>query len=184
MRRGPDVPGELSPGCRARAADNAAISFIDTGESGGGRGALRLLRAVTLQAHHEPVDVALTIGCDVICLARMMVRMEFYDANGFKCANGPALQKGYYCQKKLCFVATDCAYLVSVLETLLQRDDCFWVKYSPSPKDGMHLGRAFMTNPHAVGSLWQRYKNDDKLMCSVQDDDFVATFRSHGASSG
>ena len=74
-------------------------------------------------------------------------------------------------------MATDRNYLVSVLDTLLARDDCFWVKYSPIAKDGMYLGRAFLTNPTAVGVAWRKYKEDPKLMCSIQDDDFAHAFR-------
>jgi hypothetical protein len=103
--------------------------------------------------------------------------MDFYEVDDYRCACGPAYAKGYYCQKKLCFVATDCAYLVTVLETLLARDDCYWAKYSRTAKDGMHLGRVFMINPTVVGELWQKYKNDPKLMCSIQDDDFVYWLR-------
>ena len=102
--------------------------------------------------------------------------MTFYEENGFLCADGKA-SGAHPCQKKLCFVATNKAYLVSVLEQLLERDDCFWVKYSPDPRDGMHLGRAFFTDPRVVGALWRDYKRDPKLFCSVQDDDFVRLFR-------
>jgi hypothetical protein len=102
--------------------------------------------------------------------------MGFYEENGFLCADGKAM-KEHPCQKKLCLVATDEAYLVSVLEKMLERDDCFWVKYSPKPRDGMYLGRVFLTDPRQIGELWKTFKRDDKLLCSVQDDDFILTFR-------
>lgn len=102
--------------------------------------------------------------------------MIFYEQKGFICADGKASTR-HPCQKKLCFVATDKAYLIAFLERLLERDDCFWVKYSPESHDGMYLGRAFLTDPRAVGEVWRDTKHDPKLFCSVQDDDFVLTFR-------
>ncbi len=101
----------------------------------------------------------------------------FYEENGFVCANGLAFGAGFYCQKKLCLVATDSAYLIEVLETYLKRDDCFFVKYSPLPRDGMHLGRVFLTGAREVGAEWAKLKKDQKLFCSVQDDDFTVSYR-------
>jgi len=103
--------------------------------------------------------------------------MKFHDEGGFSCADGPATGKGYFCNKKLCIVATDLTYLISLLEHVLERDDCFFVKYSRQPKDGMHLGRVFLTTPAAIGALWKQFKKDPKLMCSIQDDDFTAAYR-------
>ena len=102
----------------------------------------------------------------------------YYEEDGFQCKNGRAYADGTaYCNKKLCFVATDLAYLVSVLDELAARGDAFWVKYGPNARDGMYLGRAFFVEARTVGELWKRFKRDPKLMCSVQDDDFVAAFR-------
>jgi hypothetical protein len=103
--------------------------------------------------------------------------MEFYKSHDYLCATGPCYAKGYYCQKKLCFVATDLDYLVTVLKTLLVRDDCFWGKYSTEAVDGMYVGRIFLTNPAAVGEVWKQYKCDNKLFCLIQDDDFTSIFR-------
>ncbi len=48
---------------------------------------------------------------------------DYYEENGFQCKNGRAyVEGGAYCNKKLCFVATDLAYLVSVLDELAARD--------------------------------------------------------------
>jgi hypothetical protein len=91
--------------------------------------------------------------------------------------DGPAASRGVHCNKKLCFVATDLAYLVQVLTDLSDDEHCFWVKYSPEPRDGMYLGRCFMDDERRVGELWGRFKGDPKLLCSVQDDDFIASFR-------
>lgn len=94
---------------------------------------------------------------------------------------GPASSEGKgYCQKKLCFVATDRALLADVLEQLSWRPDCYYVKYSVYPRDGMYLGRCFLTDPHEVGVLWAEYKSHPRLLCSVQDDDFTAPFRPGG----
>jgi hypothetical protein len=81
------------------------------------------------------------------------------------------------CQKKLCFVATDRALLADVLRQLAARPDCFYVKYSVRPRDGMYLGRCFLMDEQEVGVLWARYKGHPRLFCSVQDDDFTAAFR-------
>jgi hypothetical protein len=85
--------------------------------------------------------------------------------------------EGRYCQKKLCFVATDQALLADVLSQLAERPDCHYVKYSTYQKDGMYLGRCFLLDEHAVGELWAEYKEHPRLFCSVQDDDFTAPFR-------
>ncbi len=82
------------------------------------------------------------------------------------------------CQKKLCFVATNQTLLADVLRELAERPDCFYVKYSVFPRDGMYLGRCFLLDEHAVGVLWAEYKTHPNLFCSIQDDDFTAPFRS------
>jgi hypothetical protein len=81
------------------------------------------------------------------------------------------------CQKKLCFVATDRALLADVLRELTERPDCYYVKYSVYPRDGMYLGRCFLVDEHDVGVLWATYKEHPRLFCSIQDDDFTAPFR-------
>lgn len=91
---------------------------------------------------------------------------------------GPASQwvpRG--CQKKLCFVATDRLLLADVLRELAERPDCYYVKYSIRPRDGMYLGRCFLVDEEEVGVLWAEFKGHPRLFCSVQDDDFTARFR-------
>jgi hypothetical protein len=93
-------------------------------------------------------------------------------------ARGPAwssTKRG--CQKKLCFVATDRLLLADVLRELAERPDCVYVKYSAYPRDGMFLGRCFLSDEHEVGLLWAKYKEHRHLFCSIQDDDFTAPFR-------
>lgn len=83
--------------------------------------------------------------------------------------------------KKLCFVATDRALLAETLLELSRRPDCYYVKYSTRAKDGMFLGRCFLSNEEAVGRLWQLYKCHPRFMCTVQDDDFAEAFRDRPA---
>jgi hypothetical protein len=82
-----------------------------------------------------------------------------------------------YCNKKLCFVATDQAILAELLGKLAQRPDCYYVKYSVISRDGMYLGRCFLMDEHEVGLLWAKYKGHPRIFCSVQDDDFTLPFR-------
>src|SRR4051812_7381628 len=91
---------------------------------------------------------------------------------------GPAWTRAEQCcEKKLCFVATDRLLLAELLGELAERPDCYYVKYSISPRDGMYLGRCFLTDEHEVGLLWAKYKAHPRIFCSVQDDDFTAPFR-------
>ncbi len=84
---------------------------------------------------------------------------------------------GEYSNKKLCFVATDVEFLAGALYELSERDDCYFVKFTTHPKEGMYLGRCFLHGEQAVGTLWQHYKCHPRLMCTVQDDDFTVAFR-------
>jgi len=104
---------------------------------------------------------------------------QFAEANGgvFMARDGAAPRTLTPSQKKLCFVATDKAFLVSLLYELSLRPDCWWVKYSVKPRDGMYLGRCFMTSDEVAGRLCQEYKAHPKLMVAIQDDDFFERFR-------
>jgi len=81
------------------------------------------------------------------------------------------------CEKKLCLVATDQLLLAEVLGQLADRPDCYYVKYSVRPRDGMYLGRCFLLDEQEVGALWAKYKAHPRMMCSVQDDEFTRSFR-------
>ena len=108
------------------------------------------------------------------------VKGQFRPAMGgyFMAIDGPASGGNKpACQKKLCFVATDQSLLADVLRELAARPDCHYVKYSVHPRDGMYLGRCFLSDNHEVGVLWAKYKMHPRLFCSVQDDDFTAPFR-------
>lgn len=74
-------------------------------------------------------------------------------------------------------MATDAPFLVSLLEELAARPDCYFVKHSMFDRDGMILGRVFMTTDAAAGRLCQALKAHPKLFASIQDDDFFAAFR-------
>jgi len=82
-----------------------------------------------------------------------------------------------YSQRKLCFVATDKAFLAHLLLDLSRQPDCYAVKYSTQPRDGMYLGRCFLLHARRVGELWHQFKSHPKLMCTVQDDEFTEEFR-------
>jgi hypothetical protein len=82
--------------------------------------------------------------------------------------------------RKLCLVATDQRFLAEILLELSNDARCHFVKYSRRPKDGMYLGRCFVTDDDLLGALWARYKRHPKLMCSLQDDAFVERFRPPG----
>ena len=104
---------------------------------------------------------------------------HFRASGKFMTRDGRARRSGLtaYINQKLCLVATDKEYLVGVLYEASDAPDCFYVKYLVNPKDGMYLGRIFVTTRAAVGERWARYKVDRKLMCTVQDDDYLQPFR-------
>jgi hypothetical protein len=95
----------------------------------------------------------------------------------FLCRNGAAHAEGRYSQKKLCFTSTRRDLLARHLLALSRRSDCYWVKFGVHPRDGMYLGRCFMTSDAAVGEVWAAYKSHPSLFCTVQDDDFIFRFR-------
>jgi len=98
-------------------------------------------------------------------------------AGEFMARDGPARKAGAsYCNKKICLAATDLDFLIALLQDLSERDDCYFVKYSVTPRDGMYLGRCFLTSEQAAGALWKKLKPHPKLLCSIQDD-FTESFR-------
>ena len=95
----------------------------------------------------------------------------------FMSREGGAGRGAEYSEKKLCFVATDKAFLVSLLYELSLREDCSFVKYSVKPRDGMYLGRCFLTSEVEAARLCQSYKAHPKLMVTLQDDAFFNAYR-------
>lgn len=82
------------------------------------------------------------------------------------------------CNKKLCMTSVSVAALAEILCLLSERDDCWFVKLDPAPQaNGMVRGRCFLMSEAAVGEVWQKYKNTDVVLCTVQDDDFTRRFR-------
>ena len=82
-----------------------------------------------------------------------------------------------YCNKKICFAATDLIFLAQLLLDLAQDPQAFFVKFSTKPRDGMYLGRCFFIVDERVGETWAEYKNHPKVFCNVQDDDFTGDWR-------
>lgn len=110
-------------------------------------------------------------------------KFESTDRDIFRFRKGPAFKEGGdHCQWKICLTATDESYLVKLLLDISEKEECFFVKYSPSgsPKcrDGMFLGRIFLSNEDQVGEMWRELRTDKKLMCSIQDDIVTKKFRS------
>jgi hypothetical protein len=94
------------------------------------------------------------------------------------CRDGPARSRGdAHSHKKLCFTSTERDLLARHLLDLSRREDCFFVKFGTNARGGMYLGRCFLTSDAAVGQIWAQYKSHPSLFCTVQDDDFVETFR-------
>ena len=57
------------------------------------------------------------------------------------------------------------------------RPDCCSVKYSTFSRDGMYLGRCFLTSDAEAARLCAAHKAHPKLMVSIQDDDFFNPYR-------
>jgi hypothetical protein len=103
---------------------------------------------------------------------------EFAKGNtNFLCRNGAAFAGGVFSNRKLCFTSTRRDLLERHLLALSRRSDCFWVKFGVKARDGMFLGRCFLTTDEAVGQVWTEYKRHPSLFCTVQDDDFTQRFR-------
>ena len=96
----------------------------------------------------------------------------------FMARDGPARDpEASFCNKKLCFAATDLAFLAQLLAELGEDPQAYFVKFSTRPRDGMYLGRCFFIDARSVGKAWAEYKNHPKVFCNVQDDDFSIEWR-------
>jgi hypothetical protein len=114
-------------------------------------------------------------------LAQVESQFELSPGGLFLCRSGTGRNANVACsQRKLCFVATDRAFLATFLLDLSRQPDCYFVKYSTRPRDGMYLGRCFVLDDRRAGELWRQFKSHPKLMCTVQDDDFAKQFRRDG----
>jgi hypothetical protein len=108
---------------------------------------------------------------------------DFAPSHGgrFMARDGGAGRSAVRSEKKICFVATDKRFLIAVLHQLSLRDDCCFVKYSVAPRDGMYLGRCFLTSDEAAGHVCKQYKSHPKLMVTIQDDKFFEAYRNAGS---
>ena len=98
-------------------------------------------------------------------------------SGSFRERHGPRGPDGAHSSKKVCLVATDGQFLIDLLYGLSQRADCFYVKYATVARDGMYLGRCFLATDEAASELCQELKGHPRLMVSLQDDAWFASFR-------
>ena len=115
-------------------------------------------------------------------MSKFFDEFKYSDRNILMFRYGPADDGGDApCSWKLCITATDENYLVELLYNISEREDCYFVKFSPSgsPKcrDGMFLGRVFLTTKEKTGELWCKLRTDTKLMCNIQDDNETTKYR-------
>jgi len=106
--------------------------------------------------------------------------LEFYSAMGgvFMARDGVARKPdATYCNKKICFAATDLAFLAQLLRELSEHPKAYFVKFSTRPREGMYLGRCFFIDEETVGETWAKYKGHPKVFCNIQDDDFSTQWR-------
>lgn len=103
---------------------------------------------------------------------------EFYANGSFLCIDGPAKKAGQkHSNMKVCFTCRDSDFLRRLLVKVVRDKECYWVKMSTKPRDGMFLGRCFFTTKEHAAQLWAKYKTHPRFMVTLQDDDFASTFR-------
>ncbi len=103
---------------------------------------------------------------------------EFYQYNSFLCIDGPAKKAGKdHSNMKVCFTCRDSDFLKALLSKVAKEEDCYWVKISVKPRDGMYLGRCFFTTKERAAQLWAQYKAHPRFMVNIQDDEFTDAFR-------
>jgi len=95
----------------------------------------------------------------------------------FRERQGPRGPDGAHSSKKVCLVAADAQFLIDLLYGLSLREDCFYVKYGTVSRDGMYLGRCFLATDEAASELCQELKGHPRLLVSLQDDAWFASFR-------
>lgn len=102
---------------------------------------------------------------------------NFLRKGPFLYRNGQGHTRGEYSKKKLCFAATDKEFLMNLLFEFSQDANCYFVKFTEKARDGMYLGRAFFVSDEIAAQQWAKYKPHPKLLCSIQDDEFVKPYR-------
>ena len=111
-------------------------------------------------------------------------RFALVSSGRFRERLGPLGKGVAFSSKKLCFVATDPAFLIELLYGLSLRKDCFYVKYGMIPREGMYLGRCLLETDQAVSELCQELKGHARLMVSLQDDAWFNSFREAPVPNG
>ncbi len=108
---------------------------------------------------------------------------EFYETGSFLCLDGPVKKAGReHSNMKVCFTCRDSELLRKLLVKIAQDEECYWVKMSTKPRDGMFLGRCFFSSKERAAQLWAKYKTHPRFMVTLQDDDFASSFRESVAS--
>ena len=103
---------------------------------------------------------------------------EFYQHGSFLCLDGPAKRAGRAkANVKVCLTCRDHDFLQRLITKIAKDNECYWVKMSTKPRDGMFLGRCFFTTKEHAAQLWAKYKGHPRLMVTLQDDDFASAFR-------
>lgn len=106
------------------------------------------------------------------------VILEFYQLGSFLCIDGPAKKAGKkHSEMKVCFTCRDSNLLKTLLEKIVQDEECYWVKMSTKDRDGMFLGRCFFTSSDRAARLWAKYKTHPRFMVTLQDDEFALAYR-------
>ena len=76
-----------------------------------------------------------------------------------------------------CIVSTDKEFLMNFLLQLSDMEECCFFKISDKQRDSMYLARCFFTTDDVVGRQWRRLRSHPKLICSIQEDEFVKFYR-------
>ena len=83
------------------------------------------------------------------------------------------------CKRKVCFISSDKKYLLDLLHTISESNDCFEVKYLSAERKGTHIGMCLFTNDASVGDIWARHEENPQVWAFIPDDDFCAEYRGY-----
>ncbi len=164
------ISGEGQSDCRVRRAANMAPQ--DGSHEQAPTRAMPAMLACGAKAHRY----------DAAMLHSVNPRFRLTSNGRFAERLGPQGRGVAHSEKKLCVVATDLSLLCDLLFGLSLRHDCYYVKYGLVEREGMYLGRAFMTRDAAAAELCQELKGNPRLMVSLQDDSYFNDFRTDAAS--
>lgn len=69
------------------------------------------------------------------------MELDFYQDGPFLCLDGPAKKEGRtYANMKVCFTCRNEDFLKRLISKVAEDEECYWVKMSTKPRDGMYLG--------------------------------------------